>query len=636
MSHYPTLVAALAPKPVVALTVPAWADAFRVLDPSIASTPGSFKTSRVEVARGPMMAVTEPGVQTITVMSATQMMKTTVLENVIGYHVHQRPSPILMVLPKAEAARSFGKERMSALIRATPVLSEVIAENGGHRSLESQTFRAFPGGYIALEGAGSPMNLASRPIRITLLDEIDKYETTKEGDPILLAEERASTFRDRLHIRCCSPTDDEGAIWKSYQESDQRRPFIACPHCGHEQTLDFFHHVHWPKSPDGKVHFPASAELWCEGCGAAITEAQRQTILTTEGAVRWYQTRPFECCGVHQEPMKTRKWRWDADHHVGRAVCEVCGKDGVPNTHAGFTASKLYSPFVTIATLAETWLRVKDDIEQKRVFINTQLAQPFAAESGRHVEAATLINRREDFNGVIPRGVVRITAGVDVQANRLEAHFVGWGAHDENWSLYYSMLEGDPSQPDVWKRLDDLLTSRWPHASGVTLPVSAACIDSGYLSQVVVNFCKPRIGRSIWAIKGSSWSKRSDPVWPVSRSTKWREPGSKPVIISSDSAKDMLREMLKIESPGPGFVHLPKERSVAWCEQMTAEVCVFETRGGITTRRWVLPRGRANEASDTWCYAYAALCALKVRGLNLEKAAAEFEMRAAQYRERVA
>jgi phage terminase large subunit GpA-like protein len=69
---------------------------------------------------------------------------------------------------------------------------------------------------------------------------------------------------------------------------------------------------------------------------------------------------------------------------------------------------------------------------------------------------------------------------------------------------------------------------------------------------------------------------------------------------------------------------------------MTAEVCVFETRGGITTRRWVLPRGRANEASDTWCYAYAALCALKVRGLNLEKAAAEFETRAAQYRERVA
>lgn len=632
MNHRATIVGALAPQRVEVLNVPAWADRFRVLDPSIASTPGQFRTSRVEVARGPMMAVTEPGVRTITIMSATQLMKTTIIENVIGYHMHQRPSPILAVLPKAEAAKNFGKERLSALVRATPVLADIVAENAGHRSLESQTFRQFPGGYIACEGAGSPTNLASRPIRVTLLDEIDKYELTKEGDPVLLAEERASTFRDALHIRCCSPTDDEGRIWKSYLESDQRRPFVACPHCGHEQTLEFFKHVHWPKSPDGKTHFPMNAAIWCEACGAEWVEQQRLALMTTEGAVRWMQTRPFECCEVHQEPLKARRWDWDADNLVGRALCTECGKPAVSNAHAGFTASKLFSPFVTVATLAETWLRVKDDLEQKRVFVNTALAQPFAAEAGRNVEAQTLVSRREDFGSALPREIVRLTAGVDVQGNRLECHVMGWGLFEEAWSVHYQVLEGDPANPDVWNRLDDLLKSRFPHALGVSLPISATCVDSGHLAQKVHDFCRPLAFRNVWAIKGSSWSRKGDPVWPVPKSSKFREKGNKPVIISVDSAKDFLRAMMMVNSPGPGFLHIPQQRSEAWCEQLVAERCIFERKGGATTRKWVLPKGRANEALDTLTYAYAALCGLKSRGLNLEKVAAEFEARAAQYR----
>lgn len=636
MSRYRNIAVAFAPKPIEALTVDSWADRFRVLDPSIASTPGSFRTSRVEVARGPMRAVTEPGVQTVTIMSATQLMKTTIVENVIGYHMHQRPSPILTVLPKAEAAKGFGKERLAALIRATPVLRDLVAESVGHRSLESQTFRAFSGGFVALEGAGSPTNLASRPIRITLLDEIDKYESTREGDPVLLAEERTSTFRDGLHVRCCSPTDDEGRIWKSYLESDQRRPFVACPHCGHEQTLDFFKHVQWPKSPDGKVHFPNNAAIWCEACGVEWTEAQRLELMTMESAVRWYQTRPFECCEVHQEPLKTRRWEWDDEHLVGRALCAECGKPALSNAHAGFTASKLYSPFVTVATLAETWLRVKDDLEQKRVFVNTALAQPFAAEAGRNVEAHSIINRREDFGSALPREIVRLTAGVDVQGNRLECHVVGWGAHDESWSVFYKILEGDPSKPDVWNRLDELLKSRFKHSLGVSLPISATCVDSGYLPQSVHEFCKPRAFRNIWATKGSSWAKRGDPIWPVPKSTKHRVTGNKPVVIAVDSAKDILRQFLMTEEVGPGFVHLPKQRSDAWCEQLIAERCVFERRGGMTVRRWTLPKGRANEAADTWVYAYAALCGLKARGLNLEKIASEFETEAAKYRERIA
>jgi phage terminase large subunit GpA-like protein len=354
--------------------------------------------------------------------------------------------------------------------------------------------------------------------------------------------------------------------------------------------------------------------------------------MTTANSIHWNQTRAFECCGLHQEPVKTRRWDWDGEHLVGRAVCTECGKQAVPNGHAGFTANKLYSPFVTVATLAETWLRVKDDIEQKRVFVNTALAQSFEAQAGRNVEAHTLINRREDFGSAMPREIVRLTAGVDVQGNRLECHVVGWGLFEEAWSAHYEILEGDPANPDVWKRLDELLRSRFPHALGVTLPISATCVDSGHLAQKVHDFCRPLAFRNVWAVKGSSWSKKGDPVWPVPKSMKYREAGNKPVVISVDSAKDFLRAMMMVESPGPGFFHLPKQRSEAWCEQLVAERCIFETKGGMTVRKWVLPKGRANEALDTLTYAYAALCGLKARGLNLEKVASEFAAQAAHYR----
>jgi phage terminase large subunit GpA-like protein len=573
VSHHVNIAGAFAPKRVEVLSVDQWSDRYRVLDPSIAARPGPFLTSAVEVARGPMRAITEPGVKTITIASATQVMKTTVIENAVGYFIHQRPSPILVVQPHAAAAKNFGKERIAALVRASPTLRDIVAEDVTHRSLQSQTYWKFPGGFCAVEGAGSPMSLASRPIRVTLIDEADKMETTKEGDPILLAEERTSTFPDSLRIRCCSPTVDDGNIWRSYLAGDQRRPFVACPHCDHEQTLTFRDHVQWAKSPDGKTHFPETAAIVCESCGAEWSEAQRRTIMTTENAVRWYQTRPFTCCEVAQEPMKTRRWQWDSDNLVGRACCTECGKHAVSNHHASFGhVNKLYSPAgnVTVASLAEMFLSAKDDPAQRRAFYNTQLALPYESFVGRDVEVTSLLARREDFGGKIPHGVVRLTAGVDVQGDRIEVGVWGWGAGLESWSIFHEIITGNPAEDETWNRVDRLLASVFPHAAGVKMTISAACIDSGHLAQKVYEFCSNKSHRRIWCVKGASWSRKSDPVWPRAESRKHRK-ANRPVMIATQSAKDHLREMLLIQETGPGFVHLPRERSQAWIEQLLSE-----------------------------------------------------------------
>lgn len=627
------------PRPKISLVE--WADTYRHLSTVSSAFGGQWRTSRFEIARGPMMAVTEPGVETITCEVATQTMKTELLLNIIGYHAHLDPCPMLLVQPKEDAARIFSKERLAPMARATPVLANLSDDRvrGGKDTL---FYKEFPGGFLALAYAGSPMELAMRPIRITLMDEIDKYEATKEGDPVLLGEERTATFRgNRLKVRVCSPTWEETSrIHKSYLESDQRRPFMQCPHCGHWQTIDFFRNVHWPKSDTGE-HFPLAAAIFCEVCGidpktrAPIsgkewTEADRLRAVTTAGAIRWQQTRPFECCGVYQEPLKTRAWYWDEQNQVGLAVCSECRTAAVSNHHAGFNAPKLFSPVATVPELASRWIEAKDDPESKQVFFNTQLALPFQLQAMRKVESHALTARREKFAHQVPEGGLVLTAGVDVQSGgtanegRLEIEVVAWGHGFESWSLDYTVLNGDPATPELWAKLDEHFRRRFVDWRGRERMIEAACIDTGGAStESVYRYCAARRTANIWGIKGRSdregqWS----PVWPAPAKydPKKTRPGFRPIIIGVNSAKEAIRELLLVDKPGPGFQHFPEDRPNNYFEQLTAEKLVLEFRAGRSVKSWKMQRGVANEALDARVYAYAALRGLMIaRKFNFHK-----------------
>jgi phage terminase large subunit GpA-like protein len=218
-----------------------------------------------------------------------------------------------------------------------------------------------------------------------------------------------------------------------------------------------------------------------------------------------------------------------------------------------------------------------------------------------------------------------LTAGVDVQLDRLEAQIIGWGYPLEAWSIHYEIIPGDPSKPEVWNRLDELLLRGFDYEEGNRFVISATCVDSGGgYTEAVYRFCRPRLARSVWAIKGSSWSRQGDPVWPPRKVQRRKDGGYKPVIIAVDSAKDQLRQMLLTDEAGPGFLHIPEDRSDAFLDQLVAEQCVFEKKAGATIRKWILPRGRANEAYDTLVYAYAALRGLEEeRGLKLDRASTQ-------------
>ncbi len=616
--------------------MPEWADKCRVQAKESGNSSGKWRTSRVEIARGPMLAVTEPGVRKISAMVATQLLKTSLIENVTGYHIHLDPCPMLIVQPKDAAAQQFSKERITPFIYATPKLRRLVGRSSSRDAGDTLDYKAFPGGFLGMVGAGSPDNLARRPIRIVMYDEVDKYLPIKEGDPIAIGDERLASFdSNSLSIRVCSPTvTGESKIEKSHEQSDQRRASVSCPDCGHRQFLEFFKHVEWPGGKDGIPHRPDKAAIYCEACGTGWTEGQRLRAL---GTIRWHQTRQFECCDELQTPLDAYDAAWRADDKaavdqvwdwwasnrwaVFRAKCRHCGTWAVPNEHAGFQASKLYSPWANDAPpkIAAKWLAAEKDEDTKLTFFNTQLALTYRKNTGKELNTDALLARCETWAAQVPDGVAIIVAGIDVQDYRVEVEIVGFGRNEESWSIAYEVIDGEFDDPKLQARLDAYLQQRWHRADGRPFAVTAACIDSGgHHTNAVYDFAKARLGRQIWAIKGeSARTGQRNPVWPIKRPTSRSKKSFRPVIIGVNAAKDTIRNYLAKDVHGPGYMHFPADRDLNYFKQLTAERIEVKQSGGHKYRVWVLPDGRANEAIDCRVYAYAALHGLMHMGLKL-------------------
>ena len=594
-----------------AIPLDEWADKYRYIS---AKTMEKWHTSKVEVARGPLQAVTESGVKTITVMTCTQLLKTEVILNAIGYYMHIDPCPMLVVHPTDAAAKRFSGVRLEEMIDATPELNSRIVDTGGQRTGQNTTsHKEFPGGHVSIVSGRTPANLSMLPIRVVLLDEIDKYEDSAgtEGDPVDLAEERMSKYAaNSLSIRACSPTiRHESRIESSYLSSDQRKPIVSCPHCGYKQIL-YWSNVQWNKADDGTA-MTDSACIVCSHCGSALTELERQRMLKS---VEWRQFADFTCSnGKHNQPSTwdmQESDKWDSE---GRALCECCN-ERASNRHAGFWANKLYSPFTSVPDLARKWLDAQGNIESLKTFINTQLGESFEQAGDRIDRPDYLMARREPYDGELPNGVGIVTAGVDTQDNRLELEVVGWGVDEESWSLDYRVFPGDPSRPEVWQQLESYLNSPWHRKDGMITYVAAAAIDmQGSHTQAVAQFCSRNMNRKFWPIRGVGGDGRPHPVWPRNpgRTNKSNVPFYN---VGVDTAKNTIFARLLIESEGPGYCHFPHGRDEDYFHQLTAEKRVRKRRGTQYFYAWENPGHRRNEGFDCRVYSYAALTGLQSMG----------------------
>lgn len=560
-------------------------------------------------AYGPMYAVTEKDTNTISLMCCTQLMKTELLLNVIGWAMDENPVPMLFVLPTVDLAKSISKDRVKKMLRDTPVLRGKVESSRSRESDNTLVHMEYPGGALDLVGANAPGDLASRPKAFIICDEIDKYPKSagKEGDPMKLAEERAARWWNRKFIRTCSPTDEKTSrIWREYQQSDQRKLFLRCPHCDERQTLGFKENVKWGKDEYGN-HQPDTAAIMCGHCGCLWDEKERRNALDEIASYPdygWRQTAEFFCCGNNRTP---EMW-----NEKGRSLCPECGKESAYNGHAGFQASKLHDKMVHLPDLVRKFLAVvkAKSREEYQTFVNTQLAEPFVSV-GETLSAETLLNNREMYKADVPLKVNTLTAGIDQQDQYLVCEVVGWASDEESWSIAYEIFEGDTNTDEPWDRLDEFLQSPHVREDGRLMYVEGACVDTGgHATQRAYNFCNERRGRRVWPIKGVALNTRGErsPIWPTSVGRQKGRDNSRLYMVGVAAAKDIIYSRLQLDESGPGYMHFPEDRELWYFEQLTAEHLVMgEWRGRQVTVWEKVSRNRANEALDCRVYAMAAL-----------------------------
>lgn len=565
-------------KPRSKLTGSQWADIYRYVAPGTSPEPGEWRTSRVPYLREPMDAMTDKNTETVVMCCSSQIGKSEALLNVMGFYVDQEPAPQLMLQPTLEAAESFSKERIDPTFRYSPGLADKLEEgkDGRGTSRKSSTtirMKHYPGGYLALVGANSPSGLASRPIRVLLCDEIDRYSATKEGDPLKLAIQRTTNFHNRKIVMVSTPTIKGASPIESwFLKSDQRQFYITCPECGHEHIWKW-EYVKWEKDEAGNA-LPMTAYIACPKCGVVIRGAYKPN------------------------PELLATGRWKATNPDSRIK--------------GYHINSLYSPWVNLYALVEEFTTANKNRDKAGLmeFINLKLGEPWEETSGEQDIWEYLHKRREYYKTetALPDGVLILTAGVDVQHDRLECTVYGWGAGKECWGIEHRIIYGSPDMPDTWLQLDGLLQQQRCLSNGVQLPIACACIDSGdgTYTSYVYRYTKDRERLRVFSIKG----RGGKDVPFINNPTKSNTEGATLFSLGVDSGKSLVMSRLKIEDEGAGYVHYPRQAERGFGEeffqQLTAEVYEQKFEKGAIKSSWKKIRER-NEALDCFVYATAAV-----------------------------
>lgn len=567
-SSYYSLVAAFRPKPKI--TISQWADSNRFIAEGLSAIPGKWDTNNTPYMREVLDVFNNIKVNQVVVMASSQVGKTEIGLNMIGYYSHEEPSGIMYLLPTDDVAKKFSESRIKTMIDSTPVLRPLF-NNKSRNSANANDYKSFPGGFLTIVGANTPNNLASFPIRILIQDEIDRFPQTlhNEGDPIQLARQRTVTYDNAKELLISTPTiSNRSRIWEAYQTTDQREYFVNCPDCDHSFTFQW-EQVRWELDSQNNL-INTSIYIECPACFHHVSERERREMVKRG---TWVATKP-------------------------------------ENKTPGFHISTLYSTMIRFFILvkeyitAKEWLEVNKDPTKMQVFYNLKLGLPFD-EVYADLDPELLARRREFYDAELPEGVLYLTCGVDTQADRLEYQIIGWGDGYEAWVIQYGVIYGDLTTPKPWSILDGILNKDYYFADGRKIPILATFIDSaGVHTNEVYRYTRPRELLNIYSIVGRSGDRL---LVAASKNPTYK---AQLMIVGVDTAKSRLMRNLAIEYTGPGYIHFPRKEELN-CDQhyfdmLTAEKCETVYKNGFPKRVWRKIRDR-NEALDTFVYAMAAL-----------------------------
>ena len=581
-------------RPPPLLSVTEWAEKNRHLSSKDSAEPGPYHVARTPYAAQPQNDLSvHSRVEEVVLMWGAQTSKTTIGSNWLGYLADIHPGPVMIVQPTIDMAKRYSRQRLSPMIEESPALRRKVKENKSRDDANTTLLKEFPGGFMAIAGANSAAGLRSMPVRDLFLDEIDGYplDVDGEGDPCQLAEARQTTFARRKRLKTSTPTNKGASrIEAAFDASDRNHYHLPCPHCGEHQQLEWGAHtehgIKWQRDPATGDPLPDTVHYVCRHCGAQILEHHKTQMLA---AGRWVAANP----GAQQGRVR------------------------------GYHLSSLYSPlgWLSWRDLAAEWhaaitAKRQGDQSLLRTFINTRLAETFE-EAGDRADAHQLLRRAEPYKlATVPLGAWLVTAGADVQGDRIESRAWAWGHGEEAWQVDRQIFYGDPSLPETehgspWAALSAWFKRPLQHAAGSAVAIRALAIDTGgHHTQQVYAYAKRHAWRGVLAIKGSSQPGRAVLGRPteveVNHQGRRIKHGVKLWMIGTDTAKSLIYGRLRNDKPGPGYVHFSRDLPGDEYDQLTAETRRTVYKKGHAVHEWVKPPSARNEALDCAVYALAA------------------------------
>lgn len=541
-----------------------WADKYRKLSKEGSADPGQWKTSKTPYMIEILKCITDRKTRKVTIMSSSQVGKTEMLLNLIGRFIHLDPCSMLLIQPTLEMAKSFSHERLTPMIRDTEPLKRIVSQDNNDTILRKK----FPGGYLKLIGSNSPSELASRPIKIVLMDEVDRFPLSagKEGSPIELAEKRTTTFHNSKSLRVSTPTiDGISVIQKEFRKSSQEEWALNCPSCGEYQVLRW-ENIKW-SNRDGKT-----VQMMCDSCGTLSNE---KSWKENEGQGRWIAENPEE------------------------------------KVHRGFSMNALASPWISWSEIVNKFYEDKDDPNKLQTFYNTILGRAWIATLSDMKDFMKIYNQRISYGAELHGDIKLLTAGVDVQNDRLEVEVVGYGVNQTSYGVLYKVIYGNPEERKTWDKLDELLQKNWHYADGRTIRVASCLVDSGHSTNAVYEFVSDKEERNIFAIKGIGGDGKA-PLNGFRITDKEGAHNVKLLSLGVNALKDIIYSRLDLEDDRPGRCYFSDDPEKGYTPEyfkgLTSEVKRIKHTPRGSKLVWEVVEGRKrNEPLDIRNYANAAM-----------------------------
>ena len=570
------------------LTVTEWAECKRYLSTEASAEPGLWRTNRTPYLRAIMDAFTDPKIRHIVFVAASQVGKTEVLNNIIGYIIDQNPGSILFVHPTTIDAREFSKLRIAPMIRDSPAVRRKVAAPKSRDSGNTLLQKSYPGGILTLCGSNEAHALASKPIRYVFGDERDRWAQSAgtEGDPWELAMARQTTFYNAKAVEVSTCTiRGSSAIAKSFAKGTMERWKSQCPHCGE------FHEIQWK-------------DIRYEAEETVVNHERTYTVHD----VFWIC--PGCSCVSDEATMKKQPAKWVADNPAAYA-----------NGVRSFWLNAFVSPWASWESICLKYQNALGDTGKMQVVYNTCFGQLWE-DRGDTQDPDTLLGRREVYEAELPEGVLVLTAGVDTQDDRMEYEIVGHGHFGETWGIEKGVIMGRPDDPATWDSLDMMVFDRvLRFKDGLGLKVSMSFVDEGgHFTEEVRLFCQRRIKKKVFCIKGFSGPDRPFTSPPKKQKiiinnrylgTVWQ------YQLGVDSGKQIIMDNLKVQAPGPKYCHFPlrEDYGAMYFNGLLSEHLVPE---GKTRQRWVWTKIQGHERNEPLDCRNYALAAFKVLPVDLD------------------